>query len=130
MKLPFKPFKVPFKERYQESFDIYKDSFYFDKHVDEKYDIVLHNIMDQVTLDLVNPDMIKEFLSMEKIFLFPKRKIYIANLQRLLGNGVTFTEGPAWKSKRKIITSVFTFDFLKSIIPNISKICDRQLDKM
>ena len=32
--------------------------------------------------------------------------------------------------KRKIVTSVFTFDFLKSIIPNISQICDKQLDKI
>lgn len=69
--------------------------------------------------------MIREFLSMEKIFIFPKKKIYIANLKRLLGDGIVFSEGETWKSKRKIISSVFTFDFLKSIIPNISKICDR-----
>jgi hypothetical protein len=41
--------------------------------------------MDQVTLDLVNPDMIREFLSIEKIFIFPKRNTYIANIKRLLG---------------------------------------------
>lgn len=31
-KLPFKPFRVPFVERYMESFQKHKDSFYFDKH--------------------------------------------------------------------------------------------------
>lgn len=82
--------------------------------------------MDQITVDLVNPDMIREFLSMEKIFIFPKKKIYIANMKRLLGDGVAFSEDEIWKTKRKVITSVFTFDFLKSIIPNISKICDEE----
>lgn len=80
--------------------------------------------MDQVTIDIINPDIMREFLSMEKIFIFPKKKLYIANMKRILGHGVAFSEETAWKSKRKIITSVFTFDFLKSIIPNISKICD------
>lgn len=45
-------------------------------------------------------------------------------MKRLLGDGVAFSEGETWKLKRKIITSVFTFDFLKSIIPHISKVCD------
>lgn len=31
-KLPFKPFKVPFVERYLESFQKHKDAFYFDKN--------------------------------------------------------------------------------------------------
>jgi cytochrome P450 len=74
--------------------------------------------------------MIREFLSMDKIFLFPKTNIYIANIKRLLGHGVTFSEGSVWKTKRKIVTSVFTFDFLQSIIPNISQICDSQIDKI
>lgn len=63
LKFPFKPFNVPYKLRYKESFEKHGDSFYYDKHINEKYDIVLHNIMDQITIDLVNPDMIKEFLS-------------------------------------------------------------------
>ena len=47
-------------------------------------------------------------------------------MKRLLGDGVAFSEDEIWKTKRKVITSVFTFDFLKSIIPNISKICDEE----
>ena len=85
--------------------------------------------MDQIVIDLINPDMMREFMSIEKIFIFPKKKLYIANMKRLLGDGVALSEDTIWKSKRKIITSVFTFDFLKSIIPNISKICDEQLSK-
>lgn len=90
-KFPFKPFKVAFIERYLQSFQKHNDSFYLDKHNTERYDFVLHNIMDIITIDLVNPDMIREFVSMEKIFIFPKKKIFIANMKRLLGDGVIFS---------------------------------------
>jgi cytochrome P450 len=85
--------------------------------------------VNQVVIGLVNPDMIKEFLSMEKMFLFPKKVAFIGNMKRMLGEGVAFSEGDVWKTKRKIITHVFNFDFLKSIIPRISLICDEELVK-
>ncbi len=47
--------------------------------------------MDQVTIDIIDPDIMREFLSMEKIFIFPKKKLYIANMKRLLGDGVAFS---------------------------------------
>lgn len=47
-----------------ESFTKHKDSFYFDKNLNQKYDFGIHNIMDQITIDLINPDMMREFLSM------------------------------------------------------------------
>lgn len=47
--------------------------------------------MDQVTIDIINPDIMREFLSIEKIFIFPKKKLYIANMKRLLGDGVAFS---------------------------------------
>ena len=47
--------------------------------------------MDQIAIDLINPDMMREFMSMEKIFLFPKKKLFVANMKRLLGDGVAFS---------------------------------------
>jgi cytochrome P450 len=38
------------------------------------------------------------------------------------GNGLLFSEGAEWKKKKKIMSSVFNFDFLKSKIKTISAI--------
>ena len=35
------------------------------------------------------------------------------------GGGILFTDGDIWKRKRRIISSVFHFDFLNSIIPMV-----------
>ena len=38
-----------------------------------------------------------------------------------------FSEGEAWKNKRKLISKVFNFD-LKENIPKIAEICDKNVD--
>lgn len=52
------------------------------------------------------------------------------NLRRTLGKGVAFSEGNEWKSKRKIMNSVFNYEFIKSNIPKIVRLCNENFDKM
>lgn len=37
-----------------------------------------------------------------------------------MGNGIIFAEGAAWKKNRKVMSQLFTFDFLKSNIHEIT----------
>jgi hypothetical protein len=41
-------------------------------------------------------------------------------LYEVTGNGLLFSEGAEWKNKKKIMSSVFNYDFLKS---KINAIC-------
>jgi len=40
-------------------------------------------------------------------------------LKFLNGGGLVFTEGETWKRKRRIMSSVFHFDFINDIVPVI-----------
>lgn len=46
-------------------------------------------------------------------------------LKRLVGNGLVFNEGEERKLKRKIMSQVFNYDFIKSKIGLITKITQR-----
>jgi cytochrome P450 len=41
-----------------------------------------------------------------------------------LGNGIVFSDGYAWKNKRKIISKAFNFELLQENIPKIADICE------
>ena len=40
------------------------------------------------------------------------------------------SEDKAWKGKRKVLTEIFNFNFLKSLAPKIAEIADAALDEM
>ncbi len=66
-----------------------------------------------------DPTLIKECL-LNNHQILCKADIIINNLSRFFGkNNLVFGEGNEWKKSRKIITSSFTFDFLKE---NMNKI--------
>ncbi len=43
----------------------------------------------------------------------------IPEMVRLLRKGLSAQEGKVWKNKRKILSLVFNFEFLKANIPNM-----------
>lgn len=44
-----------------------------------------------------------------------------------MGRGIPFSEGEEWKRKRRIINTVFNFDFIKSMTPKIEKVCSQAI---
>lgn len=109
----------------KESQKKYKDALYLEKTFYSKYDVNISNILNKVLVILVNPDLMKEFLSTETNQKYPKIKFLNQGVKRVLGNGIPFTEGAVWKNKRKIISKAFNFDLLKENIPKIVQICNR-----
>ena len=56
--------------------------------------------------------------------------MFLSPLRRVLGNGLVFSEGQAWKHKRKILNKVFNFNFVKSLCERISTICDESIEEV
>lgn len=55
----------------------------------------------------------------KNISIYPKSKIMTQAIERAMGRGIPFSEGEEWKRKRKIISTVFNFDFIKSMTGKI-----------
>ena len=74
------------------------------------------HVMTQLHLQLIDPDLIKDFLSDQTRY----RKSGLTDLPGLVfGSGLIFAEGNTWKKHRRAISEVFRFDFLSSQIPTI-----------
>lgn len=55
---------------------------------------------------------------------------FVGSLKAFLGEGLLFSEGDEWKMKRKIMSSVFNYDFIKYKVGTISDICNEVLDEI
>jgi len=62
--------------------------------------------------------MIKEFYNRQDCY--EKAKFISYPLKKLLGDGMITSEGETWKYHRRLISSIFHYEFLKSQIPIIS----------
>lgn len=72
----------------------------------------------------------KEVISAEKFLNLPKVKLSMQLINHTIGEGLAFVEGNKWKDRRKIVSKAFNFDFLKSLIPLITEICDENFAKL
>ena len=106
------------------------DAMYTMKRKFSKADVVIFNILNHPVIELVNPKLMKRFFSPDNIYIYPKYPVFIRNMQRCLGHGIVFSEGDEWKKKRKIISSVFNYDFIKANIPKILRLCNDNMDRM
>ena len=103
---------------------------YYAKHSLPGKDIGVYNMLDKIVLEIINPDLLKIFYSPDNFPNYIKEESIIANTRRALGYGIAFSEGDEWKRKRKIINTVFNFNFLTSIIPQIVHICNQNMDEL
>ena len=79
-------------------------------------------------LEILNPDLIQSFYAPEKLPNLKKSGGLVVEIGKLIGNGLFFAEGDEWKKKKKILTSVFNFNFIKNQTPKIIRICDEAMD--
>ena len=97
------------------------------KHCFPGNDIALYNVLNKIVIDFINPDLLKIFFAPDNFPNYIKEELTVANTRRVLGYGIAFSEGGEWKRKRKIINTVFNFNFLMSIIPKIVEICNKNI---
>jgi len=60
---------------------------------------------------------------MEGCYIKARKIPFFGGIKALVGKGLLFSEGAEWKKKRKIMSSVFNYDFIKDKIPLISSMC-------
>ena len=86
------------------------------------------NIFRKIHIDLIHPDIVQDFFSVENFQNYQKYPLDIDILKRGIGEGLLLSEGKTWKMKRRILNSVFNFDFVKSLTLRIAEIADSSLD--
>lgn len=100
------------------------------KHHLQKYDLIVSNIILNTMLEIENPQLAKEFYLKANEGYYAKYDFGIAALKRLIGkDSLLMAEGDEWKSRRKILSSVFNYDFIISQIPKIHQITKDTLNK-
>ena len=87
-------------------------------------------MLNQVHMDIIHLDLIQDFLSAEKIHNYTKTVETKDLFRKVGGEGLLFSEGEEWKMKRKVLTDVFNFEFLKQLAPKIAEMADKAYDKM
>ena len=91
-----------------------------------QYDLIVGNMFGSLAIIPVNLEMLKDFYNNLK--KLPKNPFISEVFMVFLnGGGILFTEGEEWKRKRKIISSVFHFDFLNEMVPVIEAQIDHHL---
>lgn len=76
----------------------------------------------------MNPELIKEAYSAEKYFILEKEKDIFGIWLSIFGNGMLASERNEWKDKRKVLSRVFTYDFIIDSLPMIINIADQVFD--
>lgn len=63
----------------------------------------------------------------EKDYVFNKAPLF-SKLFNCFAEGLLFSEGEKWKNKRRIISNIFSHDFLLKMLPQIVEIYQESLD--
>ena len=128
--LPFKPLATPYYDQWVQAFEQKQDSFYFHKHEYFNYDIIVSNIINNPQIIVLNPELIKELFSSEKIVVLHKFHDTFEAFTSIAYKALGFLENDEWKHHRKVISKVFNYDFITSQIPNMVTIADRIFDQI
>lgn len=64
----------------------------------------------------------------EKVMILPKECKMAEVFYSIVKNGLVAVEGKKWKHRRKLISKVFNYDFITSLIPEMVHIANRVFD--
>ena len=103
---------------------------YGQKYLYQGHDIIVTNIMNSTQLIFLDLKLGQEMLSADKLNTLPKVAYPLQLLIHMFGQGLVFLEGDRWKSRRKILSKVFNFDFLINLVPLMSELFDECLQEM
>ena len=105
----------------------------FMKLLKERYpkkDVVIFNMVDKINIDIVNPDLIKDFFTQETNNMYVKNADFVGPMRRIITSGLVFSEGDIWKKKRKLLNRLFNFDMVKGLTNKLEEICDDSLTEV
>ena len=127
--LPFAPLNAPYYDEQICSAEDKKDSFYFHKNQYYDSDVIISNLINNLHIIVIKPELIKELISPEKAMYQAKFTGLIEPFTTIAKRGLVFLEKDEWKHHRKVLSKVFNFDFIISEVPNMSIIADKIFDE-
>ena len=80
----------------------------------------MSNHFNKIYIELLKPELIREYFAPGNHFNFPKAKTFTYKLFTMLGSGLLFSEGDNWKNKKKILNLVFNYEFIANLCPKIN----------
>lgn len=135
-KLGYKVFEYPFRfmssaygEILAHDYVTHKDIGWSFKNTLVGYDAVVGNTLDKVNIFFIHPNLIKELMSLEKEYLYTKESIPAKMYEYIMGEGLLFSENKVWKDHRRLISTVFNFDFIKGHVPAMARIADKMFKR-
>ena len=94
-------------------------------------DILVSNIVSAVIIEIVNPELIKEFLFKANEGYYVKSRLAFGHVLRVIKeDNILLLEGEKWKQRRKIFSQVFNYDLISSKVPEIIKLARDQFQTM
>jgi cytochrome P450 len=124
---PFTIIGLGFAKKRREELEKHGDTHYFAKRGLADYQVRLMKVGSGVLLDLVDPELIRQYYERTKEKCYSKSfdSPGTASLRALLTKdepGLFLSEGESWKKKKKILSNVFNFDFIQAKLPLIGRI--------
>ena len=113
-------------ESYLKDFEKHQDSMKTMKSL-AGYDVIIHNALNTVFLEIENPEMIKEIVQPK--VMQPKFRKLFSHFIRTFGYGLLFSEKELWKGKKKILTEVFNFILIMGSTPKIIELCNKEFER-
>ena len=129
LEVPFNPLSIS-TFKYYEFEGKTGDAYGLTKAHYPHHDVVVGNLLTNIFVDLIHPDLNREYLSAEKIGFYEKSRVERATFSRISKEGLGFSEGKKWKMKKKILSEVFTFEFIKSTSQRVAALCNSSLDSL
>jgi cytochrome P450 len=130
IQFPFKPFSAPIQKHLIQNQEQHQDYGYSTKRTFAEVDFVVSNILSYPMVISSNWEFVKKIYSVENSNFVPKNLLGLYLIKSLAPQSIVFIEGDLWKIKRKHITKVMSFDFLKAQIPLIVQMCNQIYDKI
>ena len=104
----------------------HQKAFYHTSHASKLY-AIKHGR--QVLLTIVDQDLKKDFF-MNKLQCYEKHKAHFKVINPLIGhNNLLLKENVAWRNSRKLLASVFHFDFIMNLTPLLVETSNEYMSK-
>ena len=92
----YKVFKIPYKCMAAPVFDHYNEgkntddpdgSMIWMKREYPKYDVVVSNVLTDPLVEIINPELVRDFYSQDNVYAFPKKRAVVDPVYRLIVMG-------------------------------------------
>lgn len=111
---PYVPFGLSFVNQFIKDLRDHGDHFYTRKNGFSKNDVVLAILRNQLFVGLVKKELMLEFVERQKEGCYVKKGgSHFQCIKMMIGDGLIMSEFDEWKNKRKMMSRLFNYEFIK-----------------